>query len=244
MPVISNQRIIWQLGGFYWQSQYNDVTGNSGVANSLASTGLYDAGLTSTFFIPLNEKNFLILLGQAEAASNGPGLDISSRSLTWSMAAVYGWKKRDDLMWGLGFTRGYRMGKVITVPLLMYNRSFNKNWGLESLLPIRMNVRYSIKPNSLLLAGYELEGAQYAIDDSPAYADIKNTYLQRGEIKARLSYERSLYKFIWLSAQAGMRVNGRFNFSPNYNYKEKDYSTTSVLGNPFYFNIGINWVSP
>jgi len=130
------------------------------------------------------------------------------------------------------------------VPLLMYNRSFNKNWGLESLLPIRMNVRYSIKPNSLLLAGYELEGAQYAIDDSPAYADIKNTYLQRGEIKARLSYERSLYKFIWLSAQAGMRVNGRFNFSPNYNYKEKDYSTTSVLGNPFYFNIGINWVSP
>jgi hypothetical protein len=68
--------------------------------------------------------------------------------------------------------------------------------------------------------------------------------LQRGEIKPRLQWERQLKNFSWLTAQAGVRVNGRFVLTDRYSGKDQHEVFRTQLSVPFYFNIGISLASP
>ena len=70
VPVISTNKIIWQMGVNYWSSQFNvtNPTVND-FATALDKTALLTAGLNTTVFKPLSEKNFLIF--QASADANG-----------------------------------------------------------------------------------------------------------------------------------------------------------------------------
>ena len=62
VPVISTNKIIWQLGANYWGSKFNvENPGNNLFAKSLDNRSMITSGINSTIFKPLNEKNFLIL---------------------------------------------------------------------------------------------------------------------------------------------------------------------------------------
>jgi hypothetical protein len=197
-------------------------------------------GLNALLFKPLNEKHFIIaqLNGDASYIGHEDDWRFTKPGITLYGSAIYGWKKGDYKMWGLGVSRTYRLGRPLFVPILLYNQTFNERWGVELLLPARAHLRYNFSTNSMLLAGYELEGQQYDISQN-------SNFLQRGEIKPRILFEKKLYKFFWLSAQAGYRINGRFTLVSEYNGGEKaellrnDWGT----GTP-YMNFGIYFVSP
>lgn len=241
-PIISRNKFIWSLGVNYWNTTIPVAEANpfkSELLNSM-SGGLHSAGINSTIFKPFNEKNFLIVQASADANFSANSLDqVTSQALTFSASAVYGWKKSDNLMWGLGIARTYRLGRIIYVPVWMYNKTFNDKWGVEVLLPARAHVRRNINSKSLMLAGFELEGNQYALYQPGR----TTTFLQRGEIKPRISYERSLSGFWWISIQAGYRVNGRFVVVDKYDGSDKREIVAPTIGNPFYFNISLNLVS-
>ena len=251
-PLVSNDKIIFNLGGQYWGTFYSvDPAGStthlSAPASYLDANMLHSFGIISSVFKPLNEKNFMIFQLGADfnGAFPGNGFNVTGEAITVSVTALYGWKPNDRKMWGLGIARTYRMGRPIIVPVLMWNQTFNAKWGTEIALPAKGFIRRNISPSSLLLAGYELEGNQYMLPGmATGGAWPTNLWLQRGEIKPRLQWERQLKNFIWLSAQAGVRINGRFNFSDRYNGQESDEVFRTQLGAPFYFNIGINLVSP
>ena len=68
-------------------------------------------------------------------------------------------------------------------------------------------------------------------------------------------YEFSLKEFIWMSIQAGYRINYRFDMDRLMNGEENyrafglidgqpEYVMINNLTNPLYFNISINLVSP
>ena len=61
VPVISTNKLIWQMGVNYWSSKFNvtNPTVND-FATALDKTALLTAGINTTVFKPLNEKNFLI----------------------------------------------------------------------------------------------------------------------------------------------------------------------------------------
>lgn len=105
VPVISNTKLIWQLGANYANSAWQFETPNTAnpFITQLNSRGMHTFGLNTTIFKPLNEKRFLIF--QANADINGvfskPG-DISSKALTFSGAALYGWKFSERNMLGVG----------------------------------------------------------------------------------------------------------------------------------------------
>ncbi|MFN3851499.1 MAG: DUF6268 family outer membrane beta-barrel protein [Spirosomataceae bacterium] len=240
-PVISRSNFILSLGLTYWNTSFDrgHHTSSSEFKTNLFENGLRTTGVNATIFKPLNDKNFLIFQGNADLNGTYRNLnEINSKQMTYSAAAIYGWKKSDNLMWGIGAARTYRLGELIYVPVFMYNRTFNPKWGLEVLLPSRAAVRRNFGTTSMLLLGYELEGNTY-------YLGENNGYLRRGEIKPRISYERQIKNFIWLSAQAGMRVNGRFNVFSTQNPAKNELAIISnTLQNPFYFNISLNLVSP
>ncbi len=239
-PVISRTDMILNLSISHWETRYNakNATTNDNLLNTLDSRGLRSTSLQATYFKPLNEKNFLLFQAQADVNGDFQKLsEISSNSLTYSGVAIYGWKKSDNLMWGVGAARTYRLGQLIYVPVILWNKTFNAKWGVEALFPARAMVRRNFGTTSLLSLGYELEGNVYHLNNIG--------FLRRGEVKPRLTYERQLKNFIWLTAQAGLRINQRFDIYATQNpTTDEQARIKNEIGNPFFFNIGIHLVSP
>lgn len=239
-PVISRTDMILNLSVSHWETGY--TTKNAPTTDPLLHTldtrGLRSTSFQATYFKPLNENNFLLF--QAQADVNGDFhkfAEISSNNLTYSGVAIYGWKKSDNLMWGVGAARTYRLGQLIYVPVVLWNQTFNENWGVEVLFPARGVIRRNFGTTSLLSLGYELEGNAYYLNNIG--------FLRRGEIKPRLTYERQLKNFIWLTAQAGFRINGRFDVYATQNpAKDEIANIKNEIGNTFFFNIGLHLVSP
>jgi hypothetical protein len=245
IPIISNTKIIWQLGANYWASRFNvDNPSNNSFAQTLDSKALTTTGINSTIFKPLNEKNFLIV--QASADMNGlfqRFSDISSEAITVSGTIIYGWKTSDRNMIGTGISRTYRAGQILHVPVLFWNRSFNDKWGMELLLPARGHVKYNFSTSNILQLGFELEGNQFLMN-LPNSQNGK-VFIQRGELKPRVAWDRKITGFLWMSAQAGFRYNWRFDVMNQYDAREESQRYfSSKLGNPFYFNLSLNFVSP
>lgn len=146
-------------------------------------------------------------------------------------------------MWAVGVTRTYRAGQVLHIPAILYNQTFNSKWGIEALLPARLNVRRNFGTTSMLMFGYEIEGNAYHL--TPMRTGETDLFVRRGELKPRITYERQLSGFIWLSAQAGWRYNWRFDAYNTQNPVKNEKATfANTLGNPLYFNVSINLVSP
>jgi hypothetical protein len=245
IPVISNTKIIWQMGANYWSSKFNiDQPGNNFFAQGLSNSSMTTTGLNTTIFKPLNEKNFLIV--QASADMNGvfeSFSDVSSQALTLSGTVIYGWKTSDKNMIGAGISRTYRAGQILHVPVLLWNKTFNDHWGMELLLPARGHLKYNFSTSNILQLGFELEGNQFMMN-LPNSQNGK-VFVQRGEFKPRIMWDKKLSGFIWLSAQAGFRYNWRFDVMNQYDAREESQRYfESRMGNPFYFNLSLNFVSP
>ena len=248
-PVISRNNFILNLGLTYWNTglSLSDLNGSPLFAR--LDDGLRTTGFNATVFKPFDTKHFLLLQGNLDANGNyrKPG-DLSSKHLTYSGTAIFGWKPNDNLQWGVGASRTYRAGQLLYIPVLLYNRTFSPKWGCEVVFPARAELRRNFGTTSLLKIGYELEGNAYYLGRE----GTTDYYLRRGELKPRLTYERQLVGFIWVSAQAGLRYNYRNDVFRNQNPTgEKDglfgsepslYNNT--LTNPLYFNLSLNLVSP
>jgi hypothetical protein len=241
-PIVSKNNLIINLAANYWRTNYDgpNYLFPYPLYQSLNNNGLQSAGLSATVFKPLNEKKFLLFQVIADANwQSQSGGSLPKNAITYSASAIYGFKPTENLMWGIGAARTYRLGRPIIIPVLLYNQTFNEHWGIESVFPAKVAVRRNINKKSMLFAGYELEGNQYALNKE----NMSPLFLQRGEIKTKFTYERSLFGFWWLSIQSGLRINGRFNVVDRYNGAKANEIVTTTLGNAFFFNVSLNLVS-
>jgi hypothetical protein len=245
VPVISNTKLIWQLGASYWSSRFFvNQPGTNLFANGLNNSAMVSAGVNTTIFKPLNEKKFLIL----QASLDGNGVfqrisDVNKNALTLSGTAIYGWKKSEKNMIGVGVARTYRAGQLIHLPVLFWNKTFNDHWGMELLFPARGYLRYNVSTSNIFQLGYELEGNQFwmGLTNSPN----GTVFIQRSELKPRIMWDKKISGFVWLNAQAGFRYNWRFDVMNEYDARKDNLRYfTSNLGNPLFFSISLNFVSP
>lgn len=250
-PLISKTNILVGLGVNYWETRYNfsdPVT--HPFLSTLSKRGLRTAGLSTTVFKPLNEKNFI--LAQASADLNGDFVlpELQSLSfLRYSGSLVYGWKKHDRLLYGFGVSRTYRIGEPNYIPVILYNYTFpSRKWGIESVFPARVQVRRNFNPRTLAFFGWELEGQTYRLSTLEAKNGAQNPELRRSELRLRLTFERSLKDFIWISVQSGFRYNWSYNVDEGDIFRgftgSQPYLLENNLANAFYMNVSINLVSP
>lgn len=252
-PVISNNKLILNLGVNYldFKYQFDKATNNlHPLNNTLAKHGLRSYGANATLFKPLNSKHFIIVQASFDFNSSSKIEEFESNSLKVSGAGIFGFKPHERLQYGFGVTRTYRGGGINYLPVVLYNYTFkNKKWGIEMLLPARANVRYTFNARNMLFAGFEVEGNSYALNKFKQDYNLpyNNLQLHRSEIRPRLTYEFSVYKFIWMSLQAGYRLSYKFNVDEGDNYKtisDKPYLMENNLNGSYYFNVSINLVSP
>ncbi len=253
-PVISNNKLIVNAYLNYWESIYTADATQPRIARWFNQNGLTTTALGAFVFKPLNEKNFLLF--QLEGALNGNynlfgNLSPDFSKVKYSAAAMYGWKPNDYTNIAIGITRTYRGGRLLHVPVVMFNKTFNENWGIEMLLPARAAVRRNLSTKSFLMLGYELEGQSYHLQDDGAFAppfglglNERNDdwELRKSEIRARLSWDKSITDFIWFNVQAGVAINYRMAIDLDAGASEA--WLVNDLGIPFYFRFGIQLVSP
>jgi len=244
-PVISRSNFILNLGVTYWNTAFNAANPNPEGSQYFRALeqGLRSTGVNATVFKPLDNQHFVIFQASADVNGNYRNLpDIFfRRATTVSATGIYGWKRDDNFMWGLGVTRTYRAGQLLHIPVLFYNRTFNPKWGVEAIFPARVNLRRSFGTTGLLMLGYEIEGNAYHLGQ----LNDSDVFLRRGELKPRITFERQLSGFVWLSAQVGYRYNWRFDaFSTQNPVNNEKPLFENRLGNPLYFNVSVNLVSP
>ncbi len=263
IPVISKTNIVWQMGANYWETSYSGmepeitsgvVKPSNDLATELSKNGLRTMGLNTTIFKPFNETNFLLFQGSADLSGDYDWNLMPAKYLKYSAALVFGKRPSERKQWGVGLARTYRVGELNYIPIIMFNSTDAQNkWGSEILFPARAHVRRTINPRNMIFAGYELEGQSYRLYRNANYRP-EDLEIRRGEIRLRMVYECSLKDFIWLSVQAGYRINYRYDVDRLQNGNEiyrafgllsdAPYVMTNSLTNPLYFNISINLVSP
>jgi hypothetical protein len=244
LPVVSNDKIIWQVGANYWSSYFQlKENASSSFEKSLENNGLHTIGLQTTIFKPLDEKHWLIIQAAGDInSSSNEFTNTLSKGLTISGTAIYGWKYNEKNMMGIGIARTYRAGALLHVPVLFWNKTFNDQYGMELLLPARGFIRRNFSTTRMLQMGYELEGNQFHIQGAGPAGDL---FLQRGELKPKLMWDQKISGYIWLNLQAGMRLNWRFDAMNKQGSREStDLFYQGKLTNPLFFAISLNFVSP
>lgn len=263
IPVISRTDLVWQMGANYWEQRYKfedpKVLKNP-MLQSLSRNGLRTMGINTTLFKPLNDVKFLLFQGSADLSGDYQfGKFMPLKYTKYSAALIYGKRTSEKKQWGVGVARTYRVGELNYIPIIFYNSTDVANkWGTEILFPARAHVRRTINSRNMLFAGYELEGQSYRLwrSNDPTGFNLRNedVEIRRGEIRLRAVYEFSLKDFIWMSIQAGYRINYRYDVDRLSDGKEiyrafgfasdAPYVMVNQLSNPLYFNISLNLVSP
>ena len=256
IPVISKNRLTWTIAGNYLANNYRGtdypttmVVRNTDYLVGALNQGLMSAGLATTVFVPFDAKRFILMQAQGDVNGSFGFSEIGNNlnKTRVSGAVIYGKRPHDRLQWGLGISRTYRVGELNYVPVLFYNYTYpNRKWGIEALFPARAAVRRTFNSRNLLLFGYELEGQTYFLRSNiPNRVDSE---LRRGEARLRFTYEKSLSGFIWMSLQAGYRINTAFNLDEKEFFRgplgKQPYLMENNAGNAPYIMFSINLVSP
>lgn len=260
VPVLSKNSILIQLGGQYWNMNYNFDNAEAltnPLLQTLSENGLSTVGLNTTIYKPFNGETFM--LAQLNGDMNGDFAFGDFQPMNYnrySVAVLLGKRPSDYKQWAFGLSRTYRAGELNYVPIFMYNyTSQNEKWGVEALLPARGHVRYKFSARSLLMFGFELEGNSYRIGNAEnSILQNEDLEIRRSEIRTRFMYQKQLTGFIWVAAELGYRIN--YSYNVDYVEDGKDFLRLfdivddrpnymiNTIGNPLYFNLSLNLVSP
>jgi hypothetical protein len=101
------------------------------IPTNFNNTSFHSINASTNIFKPLSSKNFLIINLGLEANGNSASFqNFGSRNIFVTAAVIYGIKKSYNNMFGFGVLRAYRLGRVVHVPAFLWNKNFNKKWGL------------------------------------------------------------------------------------------------------------------
>lgn len=261
LPVISQNNLVWQMGANYWNTNYNYATEPAATDNplhrTLSENGLRTMGINTTVYKPLDDTQFILFQGSADLSGTYGTSLMPAQYLKYSAALLWGKRPTEKKQWAVGLARTYRVGELNYIPVILYNStSANNKWGAEVLFPARAHVRRTLNPRNMLFFGYELQGQSYRLYENLPGFDIRDEDLEirRGEARIRAVYEFSLKNFVWMSIQAGYRVNYRYDVDRLVDgaeiyrafgiLRDDPYAQVNGLANPFYVNVSVNLVSP
>jgi hypothetical protein len=260
-PLLSRNNILINLNAIYQEQRYSVTSSESDnpFNQTIENDVLRRSALIFTLFKPLNDRTFL--LGQLGTELNG---NYSAENMNFanpliSAALIYGWKPSDRLMYGFGVSRTYLGGALNYFPVVYYYHTFTgEKWGIEALLPSRAMIRYRFNSQKIISAGFNILGASYGITNFnesprntsiPSLLDAQDVQLRRSGIRAGFRYQQALSGFIWLSVEAGYRINYSYNVDEGGDFlrligSDDPFLMENELTNPVYFTIGLSYVSP
>lgn len=136
-------------------------------------------------------------------------LRFDRRQLGYSLLAVWGIKPHKDLEYGLGLRISNDPRNLQILPFGVLYRTFNRHWGLEATLPVKILARYNIAEGRVLLFGPEYTSNRSFIIQGEDRS--KALQFRRSAIEISANYQHRFTKWIWLECRAAYAIN--FNTS-------------------------------
>ncbi|GAB3530881.1 hypothetical protein GCM10027443_12250 [Pontibacter brevis] len=209
-PLVNKPQTKLIMGVNYEIEEFNfaGLTESSyGLYRYLEDKNLKSLGLQMAYLHSLDERNFYLIRVKGELNGDYTRDNINIADyLKATVDVAYGWKKSPDFSIGVGAQWGYTFGRQRVFPGLLYNRTFNPKWGVESIFPANVRMRYNANEKTLFYVGYRLEGASYDIfADRTVLSQFGEVELRRTDIKGLLRMEREIYDFLWFAVEGGFR---------------------------------------
>ncbi len=223
-PVLMKPGFKLAMGLEYFKEEYhfegfpeNDYP----LYQSLEDKPLRSIGTTVYLVKPwLGNRYFMMRVGVKFNGDEGLGNLIDSDKLRVSLAPLIGWKKNPYTSYAFGLAYSYDFGRQRVYPVVSYNHTFNNRFGLESILPLEVKLRYTMTEKNLFYATTEFNGATYNIKlDDPSFPEDEDYYLRKSEVRFLVTYEREIHDWLWFSLETGLRSNITFELvdSPKRN---------------------------
>jgi hypothetical protein len=218
-----NLKVIGGLRYFYEEFTFKRNMGSSDrisidsleypLYHNLENKHLKSVGADLSILRSVNETNYWAARLLADLNGDFTNKQFPRSSfLKVSFTFLYGKKKCETKTAALGFYINYTLGRQSVFPVLLYNRTFSKHWGIEALAPAFVKGRYNFSDKALLYFGYELDGASYNLFiHNPEMEKYRSLQLRRSTIRYELKFEREINKFIWISFSGGLRQTLSFN---------------------------------
>ncbi|MGK2863498.1 MAG: hypothetical protein ACSLE0_16320 [Chitinophagaceae bacterium] len=217
-PIVHKSSLTIAAGLKYTKEEFqfsDDQPMNYPFYKDLEDRPLKSAGIHFYMVKPTRNKKYFILRTSFDL--NGDyGSDKFGKKefLKFSVTPLIGWKQSENLSYAIGFTYGYTFGVPLVVPVISFNKNFNCNLGIESVLPINLRLRYTKNEKNFWYAGLELGGASYRLDNKGTFfSDYNKLHLFRSELRYTINYEREIYDWFWFGIEGGYRQNLRFNLN-------------------------------
>jgi hypothetical protein len=246
-PVLNKPQTKLILGFNYELEEFNfDGLTESDYAlyRYLEDKNLRSIGLQLAYLHSINERNFYLIRVKGELNGDYTRDNISIADyLKTTIDLAYGWKKSPDYSIGVGLQWGYTFGRQRVYPGILYNRTFNQKWGVESIFPANLRLRYNANEKTLFYTGYRLEGASYNLYvDEPPLSEFGDLELRRTDIKGLLRMEREIYDFLWLAVEGGFRQYYRHRLFDEVG--SRDELITNDLAGAGYIGVELFLVPP
>ena len=232
-PIMLKPHLKIALGLRYFQEDFefkNVEESNYPFYESLNDKNLKSLGATLYVIRPFLGNKFFLL--RARGSLNGDYTKDDQFSagdfFRVSVAPMIGWKKDPYTSFAVGAAFGVDFGRYTVYPVFSYNQSFNQKWGIESLLPVKVKLRYTPDPKNLFYLKTEFKGANYRISLNDPNLEMDRLYnLQKLEVRYLLTYEREIHDWLWVGLESGLRSNVRFNLD------ESDFGRDTVIESNF-----------
>ena len=244
IPLWNHPHFKTVLGVGYQREEYHFKNANDGYLyhQNLEDKGLKSLSAQLAFIHPINYKNYFVwrVKGQLNGDYTSNELDLHDY-LKVTGELMYGWKKSKYFSWGIGAQAGYTFGRYSIYPAILYNRTFNSTWGVESVFPANIKMRYTpFTDKTFFYFGYELDGYSYNIKvdkapfaQSPVFANVKTLELRHNDVKFNVRYEQEIYDFLWFGLEGGYRMNISYDAYESGSKRKTSLIETNCGGAPF-----------
>ena len=246
-PIINKPSLTIAGGLKYTREEFrfDDYPTSSAFYNNLEDRDLRSIGAHIYVVKPTRGKKYFILRSGIDFNGDYPSDKLKAGEfLKFSLTPLIGWKKNENLSYAVGLSYGYAFGRPLIYPVLSYNKNFNCNWGIESLLPVYIKVRYTTNEKNYFYGGFELQGASYRLDNSDSiYQSYGKLHLFHSELRLVINYEREIHDWLWFGIEGGLGHSLSFNVT-NGPKASSDVILKNKLSNAPIINASIFIVPP
>lgn len=197
---------------------------------------------TAFLFKALDSRNYLALRLGASFNGNYEGLvQFDNRYAVYRAALVWGFKKTNDKELGIGLLMNKSFRRTAVYPFLIYNRTFNEKWGIESVLPVKISLRRNLNEESLLLASAEYWSSAYSMDIVPNEASrVVDFHFKSSAMHFYVDWQnRLLSNWTWTSLKLGYA----WNFDSRFINTETDQNFNAFPSHSIFVSVGF-FLSP
>ena len=200
VPILNKDNFKIAAGFNYFVEEYNFENPNT-ISYPLY-TKLEDRSLKSiksTLYLVKPTKTNMYYLMRISGSLNGDfrsSIENNENYFRFSISPLVGWKRNDFVSYAFGFAYSYSFGRRTVYPLIAYNKTFNEQWGIETILPLKAKLRYSTRnQKNFFFAKTELNGSNYNLQLDPN--NVESVYLEKSEVRFLITWEREIHDWLW-----------------------------------------------